>query len=148
MLGWSISAECLPFRLEAGQHRLGIHAGLDQLDGDQPLDRLPLLRHPDRAHAAVADLFQQLVTPGDDRADRLSIRETGGLQPVVLNDGTVDRVIDAIVGLQQPVQLPSAPRPAHSRSRNDFRDSPTIRRRQQINDSTWLELLGMLGFLQ
>ncbi len=65
--------EGLPLRLEAGQHRLRVHAGLDQLDGHQPLDRLPLLRHPDGAHAAVADLFQQLVPPSDDRADRLGI---------------------------------------------------------------------------
>ena len=35
--------------------------GLDELDRDQPLDRLGLLGHPDRAHAALADLLQQLV---------------------------------------------------------------------------------------
>ncbi len=35
--------------------------GLDQLDGHQALDRLGLLGHPDRAHAALADLLQQLV---------------------------------------------------------------------------------------
>ena len=37
--------------------------GLDQLDGDQPLDRLGLLGHPDRAHAALADLLHSLYGP-------------------------------------------------------------------------------------
>src|SRR5262249_55631501 len=40
---------------------LGVHAGLDELDGDQALDRLLLLRHPDGAHAALTDWLNQLV---------------------------------------------------------------------------------------
>ncbi len=37
--------------------------------------------------------------------DRLSISETGGSLPVVLNNGTVDRVVDAIMGPKQPLKL-------------------------------------------
>ena len=51
----------LPLRLEAGDDLPGVHAGLDQLDGHQPLDRLGLLGHPDAAHATFADFFQQFV---------------------------------------------------------------------------------------
>ena len=40
-----------------------VHARLDDLERDLPLDRLGLLGHPDGAHAAFADLLQQLVRP-------------------------------------------------------------------------------------
>jgi hypothetical protein len=60
----------LPLRLEAGDHLSGVHAGLDELDSHEPLDRLGLLRQPDRAHAALAELFEQLVRP-DHRAGTL-----------------------------------------------------------------------------
>ena len=50
----------LPLRLEARHHLPAVHPRLDELDGDQALDRLGLLGHPDGAHAALADLFQQL----------------------------------------------------------------------------------------
>ena len=57
----------LPLGLEPGDDLPGVHPGLDELDGHQPLDRLGLLGHPDRAHAAFADLLNQLVG-ADDRA--------------------------------------------------------------------------------
>src|SRR5262245_59143215 len=44
---------------------LRVHPRLDELDGDQAFDRLGLLRHPDRAHAAFADLFDELVRADD-----------------------------------------------------------------------------------
>ena len=52
--------------------------GLDDLERDRPLDRLGLLGHEDDAHAAFADLLQQLVG-ADDRAGPL-------------DDWTVDRL--------------------------------------------------------
>jgi hypothetical protein len=51
----------LPFRVEAGQDGLGVHTGLDDLDRDGALDWLGLLGHEDAAHAAAADLFDELV---------------------------------------------------------------------------------------
>ena len=57
----------LPLGLEAGDHLPRVHARLDDLERDGPLDRLGLLGHEDDAHAAFADLLQQLVG-ADDRA--------------------------------------------------------------------------------
>ena len=58
----------LPLGLEAGDHLPGVHARLDDLEGDLAADRLRLLGHEDDAKAAFADLLQQLVG-ADDRAD-------------------------------------------------------------------------------
>ena len=63
----------LPLGLEAGDHLARVHAGLDDLQGDQAPDRLGLLGHVDRAHAAFADLLQELVG-ADDRAGALGCR--------------------------------------------------------------------------
>ena len=57
----------LPLRLEAGDDLLAVHAGLDQLNGHQTFHRFGLLGHPDRPHAALADLFQEFVR-ADHRA--------------------------------------------------------------------------------
>ena len=59
----------LPLGLEAGDHLPRVHARLDDLQRHRPLDRLGLLGHEDHAHAAFADLLQQLVG-ADDRAGR------------------------------------------------------------------------------
>ena len=45
----------LALGFKPGQHGLGSHAGLDQLEGDHSPHRLALLGHPDRAHAPFAD---------------------------------------------------------------------------------------------
>ena len=58
----------LPLGLEAGEDLAAVHAGLDDLQGDHALHRLGLLGHVDGAHAAFADLLQQLV--GADRPCR------------------------------------------------------------------------------
>jgi len=50
----------LALRLEARDHLLGVHAQLDDLERHLAPDRLELLGHPDRAHAALADLLQEL----------------------------------------------------------------------------------------
>ena len=51
----------LPLGLEPGDHLPRVHARLDDLQRHAPLDRLVLLGHEDDAHAAFADLLQQLV---------------------------------------------------------------------------------------
>ena len=53
----------LPLLLEARDHLLRVHAQLDDLQRHAPPHRLLLLRHPDGAEAALADLLQQLVGP-------------------------------------------------------------------------------------
>ena len=57
----------LPLGLEAGDHLPGVHARLDDLQRHLAADRLLLLGHEDDAHAAFADLLQQLVG-ADERA--------------------------------------------------------------------------------
>ena len=54
----------LALGFEARDDLLRVHAQLDDLERDAPLHRLRLLRHPDRAQAALADLLQQLVAIG------------------------------------------------------------------------------------
>ena len=51
----------LPLGLEAGDHLLGVHARLDDLQRDPAADRLGLLGDIDDAHSPFADLLQQLV---------------------------------------------------------------------------------------
>jgi hypothetical protein len=57
----------LALGLEPGDDLLGVHAGLDHLEGNLAADRVSLLGHEDRAHAALADLLEELVR-ADDRA--------------------------------------------------------------------------------
>jgi len=49
------------FRLEPGDDLPAVHAGLDDLQGHPPADRLGLLGHVHHAHPACADLLQKLV---------------------------------------------------------------------------------------
>jgi hypothetical protein len=51
----------LPLRLEAGEDLPAVHAGLDDLQGNLAANRMLLLGHVDDAHAAFADLLEQLV---------------------------------------------------------------------------------------
>ena len=51
----------LPLGLEAGDDLAGVHARLDDLERDLAADGLLLLGHVDDAHAAFADLLEQLV---------------------------------------------------------------------------------------
>ena len=66
----------LPLGLEAGHDLLAVHARLDDLERDLALHRLRLLSHPDDAHAAFADLLQQLVR-ADYRARAFAMRDSG-----------------------------------------------------------------------
>ena len=51
----------LPLGLKAGDHWLGVHARLDDLESDAAVDRLGLLGDKDDTHPTFADLLQQLV---------------------------------------------------------------------------------------
>ena len=53
--------EGLPFSLEAGDDVLRLHAGLDDLQGDEPLDRPSLLCEPHFAHPAAAEELNEPV---------------------------------------------------------------------------------------
>src|SRR5262245_40219561 len=55
----------LPFRFEASDDALGVHAQFDDLERDAAADRLFLFRHIDHAAPALADLLKQLVTAND-----------------------------------------------------------------------------------
>ena len=69
--------ERLPLLLEAGDDLLRIHAEIDDLQRDATPHGLDLLRHPDHAETALADLLEELVRP-DAVAGFL------GLQPLQL----------------------------------------------------------------
>jgi hypothetical protein len=57
---WSI-IECLALGLESSDDLRGIHAGLDDLDGDATLNGVELFGQPDLAHTALPDSLQQMV---------------------------------------------------------------------------------------
>src|SRR5262249_51174872 len=59
----------LPLGLEAGDDLAGIHAMLDDFEGDAALDGLTLLGHEDDSEATFADLLEGSVTAdgGDGR---------------------------------------------------------------------------------
>ena len=74
MLGWSIRASACRSASNRAITCRRVHARLDELQGHLAADRLRLLGHADGAHAALADLLQQLV-----RADRpRRARSAGG----------------------------------------------------------------------
>src|SRR5262249_29008876 len=58
----------LPLLLESLQHRLGIHAGLDELQSDSAFHGLGLLGDPDFAHPTFADLLLERVAAGYDHS--------------------------------------------------------------------------------
>ena len=69
MLGWSIIARACRSASKRARTALESMPALMTFTATSALDRLGLLGHEDRAHAAFADLFQQLVAAGDDLAD-------------------------------------------------------------------------------
>ena len=97
----------LAFRLEPGQHRPGAQPGLDQLDGHQAPDRLGLLGHPDRAHAAFADRLQQLVAAGQHGPGPLrAVRpRRGGRRLLHRAGGSLEEAGLPGVGLEQGLQV-------------------------------------------
>ena len=57
--------EGLSLDVEAGENLMGVHADLDDLEGNLALDRLRLLRQVDNTHSSLTEDAQQPV-----RADR------------------------------------------------------------------------------
>ncbi len=57
--------QSLPLGLEAGNNLPGVHTWLDDFQGNGALNRLSLRGHEHNAHAALADLLQQLVRPNN-----------------------------------------------------------------------------------
>jgi hypothetical protein len=98
MFGWSNQCQRLPLGLEAGDDLPGVHAGLDQLDGDQALHRLGLLCLPDAAHAALADRLDELLR-ADHRAGAFGTRSDGELP----GRGRADRRPLEVIG--EPLML-------------------------------------------
>ena len=93
----------LPLGLEAGDHLPGIHARLDDLERDAAADRRLLVGHEDHAHAAFADLLQQLVRT-DERAGPLGQRRLGGRQVdrgAELGGRLFQEAVRIVVGLEQ-----------------------------------------------
>ena len=101
MLGWSISASACRSASKRAITSRRVHAGLDDFQGHLAADGLLLLGHEDEAHAAFADLLQQLVG-ADDRAGPL-----GEAAPVDGLEQYLGRAIEErpvlFVGREQPI---------------------------------------------
>ncbi len=61
----------LPLRVESLQQRIVVYPGPDELQRNLPPHRLGLLRQPDLAHPAFAELLYQLI--GADRLEILCV---------------------------------------------------------------------------
>ena len=91
----------LALGLEAGDDLAGVHARLDDLEGDLAVDRLGLLGHEHPAKTAFADFLQQLVAADDGArpfADGLFFRR---------DDGLFEEIARPFVGCQQRFHLPA-----------------------------------------
>ena len=120
MFGWSISARACRSASNRASTGLRVHAGLDELHRDGPLDRLGLLGHEDAAHAALADLLDQLVLARENRADFFGVGRTIGRRRGPT--GTLPCTRARALGSRQPVPwLRATARPAaaccHARHR-------------------------------
>ena len=107
MFGWSIRASACRSASNRASTRLRVHPGLDDLHRDHPADRLRLLGHADGAHAALADLLQQLVRP--DAAPRpLGDRFVRG-GPVLHGRGAVQETAEPALRGEQLLDVPAQP---------------------------------------
>ena len=85
-IGMIHQGERLTFSLKAGDNAFGIHAQLDDLEGDPAVDGFFLVGHEHHAAAAFADFLEQLVIAdagaqafqGGVRAGRRRSRSGGG----------------------------------------------------------------------
>ena len=107
--------ERLAFGFESRQHRLGIHARLDQFHGHLASNRFGLLGDPNGAHAAFADFLQQLVAAGNDGSELLDGRTLGSGVVRLIRRGSVEQMVGAIVGLQQRIDAGAQGRVAGAR---------------------------------
>ena len=75
MFGMVHQRQRLPLGFEAGDHLLGVHARLDDLERHPAPDRFVLLGQPDLAHPALADDLEKPVRP--DASGRVSVTVGG-----------------------------------------------------------------------
>ena len=105
MFGWSISARACRSASNRAMHLAGVHPGLDDLQRDLAADRLVLLGHVDDAHAALADLLEQLVRPDPrPRPFRIGVSASAGDPRPGVDRASGRRFQEAaglVVGLQQ-----------------------------------------------
>src|SRR5262249_62152471 len=98
-----------PPGLKAGDHWAGIPPGLDELDGPQAPDRRRLLGHPDRPHAALAELLYQLVRANDRAGGFWRRRLSGGARERPggrrFGRGLLQEAAPAFVEAQQALHL-------------------------------------------
>ena len=88
MFGWSISASACRSASNRASTAFESIPALMSLTRDPPLDRLGLLGHPDRAHAALADLLRAACT-GRQNESRLLREILGGEWPGVPGVGRI-----------------------------------------------------------
>ena len=101
MFWWSIIARACRSASKRAMTCAAVHAGLDDLERDLAADRLLLLGHVDDAHAAFADLLQQLVR-ADDRAGPLRDRRWTGSGTLI--DPWRRRLLHEVTGLVDGLQ--------------------------------------------
>ncbi len=95
----------LALGLEPAQHAAGIHTRLDELERHPALDRIQLVGDPDLAHAPLTNLFEQLVTSGDDGSSAFGgPAKIGGLE--LFRPGWLEKLPRFRVSLQQSLDLP------------------------------------------
>ena len=88
----------LAFGFEAGHDLFGVHAELDNLEGDLAADRFLLLGHVNDAAAALADLLEELVA-ADGVARLLSDYDRRAKQ------ASPQEIAGALLSAQQPTNL-------------------------------------------
>ena len=109
ILGWSIMASAWRSASNRATTWRGVHAGLDDLQGDPAADGPVLLGHEDGAHAALADLLEQLVR-ADPAAGALGDRPGGRRRRGARQVGGIDRRVRSVAGVS--AIGPGGPRPA------------------------------------
>ena len=142
----------LPLGLEPGDHLAGVHARLDDLEGNLALHGLALLGHPDLAHAPFADPFQQLVgadegAGGFRDGPHRTFGSTGSRSAAAGRRGLVQEAAGSSMGPEQGLDLlAQVGIPAQASSRNAARslvggDRPA-RRRKIVSDCLECRLHG------
>ena len=101
IFGWSMRRQCLAFGLEASQDAPRIHSRLDQFKCYPAANGACLLGRPDRPHAPLANLFEQLVASGDDGARLFARRGVPRRLVRVVVCGSIDHVSGAFMGSEQ-----------------------------------------------
>ena len=125
----------LPLRLEARHQSLGVHAGLDELEGDGAVYGRGLLGLPDFGHATFADFLQQPVRTNrarrDGRRERPFLGQRGGFlekitHPLLPGEGLGDFALQFAVALAGKADITFALVRGLPESRRDNRRDPVV----------------------